>query len=536
MKRMTQKSISTFFVLFCCYFALSGQSDLPTDTVFIQTKFRPELATSHRIDINPDSPKGNDGSQRPLYNDYEVAERLISMEYEPISPKPLAVRAARREQLRHAWLKLGLGNRWTTIGDLSLATGRSNDYNLGLHVHHLSAHPKNDFDFLRTGGKVFGSYFGETREVGAHVGFQRGNYWLYGTPDSLEVENAKQAINTLDFGVLLRNTEENISDLIYQAGVNYEYTWNQTINDEHNFIVKGMVNKGVDRFQLGADFLFDYTAYTDTSNRDNLLVQLTPKATIQGNGGRLIAGMSMIIDSTQVYPFPHLLGELFLSEQTLIAYAGWQMEGVKNNYTKFARENPFVSVFLNFKNSRIEKRFLGLKGFAGDRIEFQLQAAQNFTHNQPLYINDTLKQERFVVLYEGKLKHYDIQTEIGYSLNKFDRLWIGANYLIYKPEDHEYAWHLPTFKLNMGLDYQLNEKMAVGGELFTYAGRKARALDKTAIDLKTIFDLNFNFNYFISENASLFFDLNNVTSAKQQRFYSYPTYGITALGGFKLIF
>ncbi len=529
---------SLFYILLLSSLALSAQDELPSDTIQIFKEYKPVLADADRINISPDAIlKDNKGNNGSAFNNYAVPERFITMDFEPLQAKPLAWKDRNRkggdDGDYRLWVKTGFGNRLTPLVDISTHTGPSDLFNLGIDLAHISSHPKDYRDYLRSDARIYGTYFTNSSELSTTFKYDRDQYYYYGLPDTIENARAKQVYNKIGAQFGFKNSDDNSASINYGIDVDYQYVRDYVIADEHNIGLTADIRRGEGRILPGARFYVDYTAYDDTASLDNLVLDFTPTIGIQGEVVKLIVGASALLDQSDFYLFPHLRTELYINGGEAMVYAGWHKEVVKNNLDKYSDLNPFLASFLDYQNSVRENRYLGLRGGVGEKALFDLKVSQHITNDQPLFVNDTTQMERFRVLYEPEMKNFNIQPSLTYILGDKDYVRVGLNYLIYNLEEQAVPWHLPKFKINIGGRYTLTERINVTGELYSYMGAKARLSDLSETKIKPLFDLNIGFNYFLNQNISFFLDFNNISGINNLRYYNYPTYGVHLIGGLK---
>ncbi len=162
----------------------------------------------------------------------------------------------------------------------------------------------------------------------------------------------------------------------------------------------------------------------------------------------------------------------------------------------------------------------------------------------------------FSVLYDN-LDLLKFNLEIFHASSEKMELLLSGNYYVYKMENEEKAWNLPDWDANMSLSYHISEQLSVSTDLYLIGQREAFVLSvnefdprpktfseltglatatRTSYILDTAFDLNFNANYKITQQFSVFGQLNNFGFQKYQRWLGYPVQSFNVLGGLSYSF
>ena len=81
-----------------------------------------------------------------------------------------------------------------------------------------------------------------------------------------------------------------------------------------------------------------------------------------------------------------------------------------------------------------------------------------------------------------------------------------------------YAWHTPEWRVNAGTEFMIGDDF-FGGFNFYFASKMkaeqfaldvAKNIKQKVLDLPAVYDLNVNAGYNVSENFSIFAQLNNI--------------------------
>ncbi len=518
--------------------------DIDPENIDIVKPYEPVLADAVKVSLSPILPTKEElDSQKPAFNDYSVPNRYLTMTYDPptLKPKRYKSKKTELEKLHHAWLRAGYGNINTPLIDGSFSTGRSKDYVVGGNAYYHSSNSKKiDYqDFSNLGAELYGKVFQKTTYTTFNGGYKRDTYHYYGyDEDSLIVaydtqEEARQIFQTISAGAELGTSKENNLELDYKMRFDFHRFADNHDGAENNVIIGGDMNKQYsETISFGGFVHAHYSTYKREPNSfDDMAFNLTPTFTFQEFYGKFTLGASLLFDDGNFHPFPYLEVEGYLVEDRLTLYGGWDKDLIKNNYMQFADANPFISHFLDYRNTVRESRYAGVRGSIMPAVSYNAKVVQRVHKNQPYFINDSLDRKQFNVVYDSTMISLGGMVELGLQFAKDAEIIVGVEYQNYETKQQEEAWHLPKLKSTISGVFTGIDKLNVRADVYFAQGAKAW-LPNEVVSLKPIVDVNFAVRYSVIDNISLFANVNNVTSLKYQRYLYYPNYGFNALGGF----
>ena len=120
---------------------------------------------------------------------------------------------------------------------------------------------------------------------------------------------------------------------------------------------------------------------------------------------------------------------------------------------------------------------------------------------------------RFLVLYDTVDIYNLTGSFTATPINNLDvTVTLGQN--LYRPDNEEKAWHLPSFNTNFSARYTtLADKLVLKGELFVENGVPYKDnLTGEVEHLNGLFDINIGAEYRIVNNIGVFLDVNNLAS------------------------
>ena len=122
--------------------------------------------------------------------------------------------------------------------------------------------------------------------------------------------------------------------------------------------------------------------------------------------------------------FPNILAEIGTTDKRFSIMAGWTGYLRNSGFQYLAGFNPYIWAPDTVYNTRIEERYIGIKGSAGDHFTYSAKAGFNQWNNQPLFINDTASGKSFQVMRESKLDVFHFGIDVGYTAGRSSRLFL----------------------------------------------------------------------------------------------------------------
>lgn len=429
-----------------------------------------------------------------------------------------------------------------------------------------------------------------------HDGFNYYGYPVQSVPEVLKADeqienywNSRQTFSKGSFNIGLENTAARKNDFTFDFNFLYHYFGTKTGQREHFGEFMTDVKKP---FYNGTGFLEAGISYTQASEiSDQYLMtfgrnQITPgknsQTWITGKPSYLIGGdvaniklgvnSWIVIDSStdmKVRLAPNIRANLVPVKEIIKIFAGIDGNFIQNNYSKIAYENPFVDPEHLVKNTFEQFRFYG--GFDGKlatKTNFKLSVDYSIIKDQPLYyqfrhgnyfgtnLGSSIVDNDFDVLYDN-LDLLKFNLEIFHVSSEKMNLMLSGNYYVYKMETMDEAWNLPSWDAKFSFGYQVSDQLSLSSDLFFTGQRNAlimgipgedtrpltnsellqhATLQMESYNLSTVFDLNFNATFKITNKFSVFAQLNNFGFQQYQRWLGYPVQSFNLLGGLSYAF
>jgi len=449
--------------------------------------------------------------------------------------------------------------------------------------------------FSENEAEMFIKHFFNNSVLSVNLDFNHNGFNYYGYPaDSIPgiLKRENQEINylgsrqTFSKGRLkidLENTSAGINDFAFDFDFLYHYFGTKTGQREHygKFLADvrkpydkgtGFLKAGIMVFNVDEIFNRYMMAYGE---KQQIWLTARPSFRLGGDVADIELGLKgwFVLDnnSDAIAKLAPVVKVNFVPVKEIInIYAGVDGNYIANYYSKIAYENPFVDPEHDVRNTFNKLHFYG--GFDGkfaSKTNFRLSADYSIIKDKPFcylfkydYLPEgattpvTLADNDFDVLYDDcDLLKFNL--EIFHNSFKKINLLMEGNYYIYNLKDQKEAWNLPDWDAKLSFGYHVSEQLDVSTDLYFTGERKALLLkvpgedprplsihellaspdlEQISYNLPTVFDLNFNAGYKVTEQFSLFVRLNNFAFRKYQRWLGYPVQSFNVLGGLSYSF
>ncbi len=543
-------SLLTLFINSAVYAQIDDEpddkvEDIQTESIEVVKLYEPILAKAKKIGI---SPKGvQNETKTPIYTDYLVPNKFLTLAFEPPKLKPLALKKERPEPLHNFWLKAGFGNYWTPFVDLSYSSARPNDNIFGINLKHHSSRISGDYpkDFMVNDGLVYGRFLGKSVSFDVDAGYEHDRFFYYGYNqlDSTDIplrDDISLVYQNIPIDVKIANSQENNANFNYEAKVHYHHFWSNRQVREDNIAFNAEVYKdNNDGLGFGTDLYLDYTTFTDSlqigqNSRNTFAFNAKPNIYFKKAFGIVRAGASLIVDQDEFVPFPFIDLEINVIEKYLTAYGGWSKDIAMVNYKNQTDRNPFLGQIQEFDNTVTESRFLGVKGNVGSSLTFDLNGGQYLIKNLPLFVNQAFDTKQFSLVYDSLITKIGASLSLNYMISSRSNIHLTGSYYNYNTTEkvkNSSAWHISPININLGTKFAITDRINVGADVLFFGKRTARLENGSEVKLKEIIDLNLSIDYQLAKKLYLFAEVNNIASANYQQYLNYPSYGINFLGG-----
>lgn len=523
-----------------------GEEDLPGQNITVVSEIKPILADARKIGLNPELPAVND---QPIKVEYDVPTRMLKVPYVAPEVRPLATRPDKVEQLKNVYAKVGFGNYLTPYLDLYVNSGRSSKYdnrdnetNLAARVNYISSNgplPDQQFSDLRT--KLMGDFFINNFALHAFGGYDRHAIRFYGYNPEVDTlisaQDNGQTYNFMYGGLRFNNTEKTYYDLDYDGTFRVNYLTDRLNQNEINPVADFMIGKRYDDNLAKVRLGIDHTTFTSDTSRQNLtIISARPSYRVQNDNWFADLGVNVGADEDGFYVFPDVLFERELVDELVVFHAGFTGEVLKNNYRTLSDRNPFLNQNPLLRNSRELQVKAGVRGAPIRGGSYNAQVSYSNVNFLPLFVTDSVAVNRFNTVYDTSTNILNLHFEVGYSFGEKVRVLAAIDFFSYDLKNNAQAWHLPTIKSSLLLRYQITDKLQAEADIFLFNRMFALSPEGIENQLPGVADINLGASYQVNESFHVFLDVNNIAAANYQRYYNFPSLGLNAIGGIKMIF
>ncbi len=546
---------NSFFTIGCLFTCLLmnasktiAQGNIAAEQVDIVKAYQPLLADAEKIDFVAE-PAAADSSMPAL--SYEVKSHLIEVPFTPAEIRAVSLPAPSPDTLQNNILTAGFGMQLTPLIDLHLHNGNSKTFSYGVNLRHLSSNgSKIDYqDFSSTGGNLVGKAYAGSSVLSGMVGYEhRKNYnYAAAEPDSgnIDKQSLKRTYNLLPVELMFQNAMNGKDKLNYRFAFRYHHfdglanTSFLVPEKEDYFNFSFLLQKQIQKIHAAnLDFSFEnlqhkLIGFTDTAQT---LLSVIPYYQLQWKNLLLRAGVNVTLLNKDVEFFPRIHAEYKLIGEYLIPYAGWEGGWYPVTLPELTTVNPYLGN-ISPAFTKINKGYLGIKGSYGNFISYAIRAELRSQENLPLYLPDTLHQAYYNVLYYYHADIIKVHAEIAYRQSDRISLVLAGETNSYDLDFDEQPWGLPKSKLDVTLNYNIQDKIVAKIDLFANSGAYTILPgDSLSTQLKGRADASVSFSYDYKKNIACWLAFNNIFGAKNTPWFNYPTYGFQAMAGVKIKF
>lgn len=523
-------------------------------------------------------------SYNPRFN-YRILSTSVATNYEPALLAPAKINTRRREYLHKSYIKGGVGNYSTVLGELGYNILENEKYVLGLNIGHVSSFGDITLEDDETADAPYGDtwamadfkHFFDDKTLSVNIDFLHNTYRYYGF-QTLSTDNAywvpsgeesgeivpgsnlmldnKQRLSGFKAGISLANNETAERKTKYSANAGIDAYGNKTGVSQLGFLIGGKVYRPINNMALELDGLIETYKTSvpgnigpmyDFNDRSQTLIKVNPSLNFNFDRASLKVGMLIagVIDTQgdEFYLTPDILGELTVAEGIASIYGGVTGRVNLNDYRTMQYENVFASADVNVKSSVYGLNMIaGIKGNFSSSTSFAAGVEYGFFNNEHFWVNkgyqvspkigDYHYSNLFDVAYDdGSL--LKVKGELLFKPKTGVEIELNGAYYGWNLDDLKEAWHMPEVEFGVEANFNILKN------LFTSAGVKylgeRSALDVSSQDqvkqLKGIVDVNFGGEYYFSKQWSFWASINNLAASKYYKWNGYPMQGLNVKAG-----
>jgi len=528
-----------FSILFSSLFLLTISASAQDTTgrkVKITSSFKPVLKEAAKINFNA-SPPSTDTTRPRLQ--YAIPNQNLNFAFQPGTLRPLALSVdTGGNWTNESYVKAGFGNLSTPFVQLGLSVGDGKNAGINLYGRHISSKGKIEYqDYSNTNAELNAFFRAGNIEWNARLGGLQENYNKYGyqpktlvfSEDSLNVK-----LQTWRGRIAFRNINRTALGISYAPELKVDVFNDQLSNSESNTYINLPLQKSVTKeFAVDLALAANLSRYKPENKTEinNNFISISPSLLYKTANINIQAGIRPSWDNSTFKLFPNVMAEFSSSDKRISFQAGWVGYLRNSGFQYQARINPWIWAPDAVYNSRVEERYAGFKGSAGDHFSYSAKIAYNKINNQPLFTNDTLSGKSFMVINEPELKVLNFGGELGYTVGERFSLISNFQFNQYNPKLAEKAWGLLPLEFRTTMRIQVLKDLYVNSELYMFDGPWYGTKNNGRGNLQGAVDLSAGLEFKIVNNIKLWAQFNNLLNKEYQRWNQYPVYGFNFLGG-----
>ena len=530
------KCILAFIVLAVAVVPAGAQDTSKRKEVNITSTFKPTLKEAAKINFSA-SPASSDTTRPRLQ--YNIPNQNLSFAFQPGSLKPLALQVDTGGRWdNESYVKAGYGNLKTPFVQAGLSFGDGKTMGVNVYAKHSSSKGKIPLQNYSNSIVDLNAFFQSANNLqwDARFGGYQENYNKYGfEPKTLSFPSDSTDIKYQGWRARLgaHNINRTALGLSYAPELRIDIFHDQLSNSESNTYLNLPVQKTLGEvFEVDVALAASLSRYKpeNKSAIANNYFTLSPSLVFKKPTVWLQAGLRPSWDNNEFKVLPNLMAEFNTSDKRFAFQLGWTADLRNSGFQYSAGFNPWIWAPANVYNTRIEERYAGFKGSAGDHFSYAAKAAYNLLYNQPLFVNDTFSGKSFLVVNEPRVRVANFGGELGYTAGEKFSLISNLSFNQYKLDSNARAWGLLPLEWKTTMRLQVLKDLYVNSTLYAFDGPWALTRAGTR-NLGSAMDLSAGLEFGIVPNIKLWAQFNNIFNKEYQRWNQYPVYGFNFLGG-----
>jgi hypothetical protein len=445
--------------------------------------------------------------------------------------------------------KFGVGNYGRTLFNFNTGYAPKENKFLGLYVNHdanQSGAVLNEFSGRSENEVRFSSRsFGKKVFWDSRVSYKENTSAFYGMADIPKYYTIRdiQLVNNrfLVSGNFSNSDKEGKSD--YSGTSSYSFFTNQRKETEWLSQSKFQYSTNFTPNligQLDADFILSELQQASSVSRQ--FYRLKPNIQFSGARIALQVGLNIINSSdgaatkSQGSVFPQILID-YAPSDIFHLFGGLGGDVQFNSLANFSGDLPWLMANIKILNTnQVGNLYGGIKGTTEKYVDFELKYSYSEFSDLPFFVNSSLQNGAFDVLYMGdekKVKVVNLTGHFNFKMAEGISTGIKFDAASYDNLPVEKAFHRPNFIASWTNSIRLSNKLLLSPDVYVIKGLFARDIKtQKAIALEDILDLNVKLHYQLNPNTSFHVQGNNLTGKSYQRYLNYAVQGLNFNAGF----
>jgi hypothetical protein len=514
----------------------SAQDTTKGKEVNVTSQFKPTLKEAAKINFNAAPPTSD--TSRPRLQ-YSIPNQNLSLAFQPGSLKPLALEVDSGGRWgNESYVKVGYGNFKTPFVQAGVSFGDGRNAGLNIYAKHNASKGDLAFQEYSNSEVDLNAYLKSAKNLQWNVRFggQQQVYNKYGfqpTTRSFPDDSIEVKYQTWRGRINFHNISRTDLGLSYSPELKIDVFNDQLNNSESNTYLNLPLQK-----TIGANFEVDLAATANLSRYKtnkkegiaNNYFYLSPSVVFKKENINISAGLRPSWDNGQFKVFPNFLAEFKTADYPFAFQFGWTGYVRNSGFQYQANMNPWIWAPDSVRNTKIEERYLGIKGSVGDHFNYSAKASYNLIQNQPLFANDTSSGKSFRTSNESDMKMYSVGGEIGYTVGEKFNVLSNLSLNTFKLKDNSRAWGLLPLEWKTSMRVQVLKDLYVNSTIYLFDG-PCSLKKKGSKNLPMASDVSAGLEFKVYKNIKLWMQFNNVFNKEYQRWNQYPVYGFNFLGG-----
>jgi hypothetical protein len=531
--------------------------------ITIEKEYKPTIQPAGKINDIPVTVEPEQKRITPEYGDYTYS---VTPTHEITQLDAAELKRAPQPNAKHGYLRLGLGNYWSTLGNFGYDLVSKPKYKLNVGIDHEGTFGKK----MHTDNEALIGYhrYYEAGELIAKIGYGYEAFNYYGA-NSLDgatqyTKGAYQfagsdffsndaSINSWKMSLGYKSILSESKKKHFYAGIDYDrFSPNQGLTENQinthavyeykitNGKIGVMANLKNLLYKSGeVDFAEDQSSYS--------AFFMNPYVDFNGERwkARLGAGVTFSGKGKAFAPVADIAAEVTLVERFLYAYTKIGGDMHTNTMKEMERLNRYINL-----DEKIKDTYTGLDAQIGLRLKPIYNAIIDFSINyrtiqdQYFFVNDTVRntitgdlvQSNVFVPQYHDAKLFNTNLTLDYNFNQQMGFNFGWKYNSWNIGGDYEAWQMPQNEFDFGIDLRLGKRFRTEIASYFATGRKAMNIDGTSRSMKSMADINWYFNYAHSSKLYSFLKLNNLINRKYEQWNGYRVNGFNFMVGAVLSF
>lgn len=576
------------FVLLMSFCVTAARAQEEVDrNITVEREFQPVVKDAGKITALPEILQISNAKERVDYS--EIYQPLpFDKSILPLSPEEVLLQQQASQM--GAYVRLGMGNYWNTLGDFAMPLLKNEKNRLDLMLKHTGTFGNKKHSVSQ--GTIKFNHFFKSYDLYAGMNFSHEyfNYYgnnfdgagdtlnlgrwasVYSSPTPVYKEQALERITRSPEDVsLLSLANSPLTDMLwrynahvgmrslpnarghkYSGEINYDLFHSNNGLQEHIITTRyGFSNPlGANRF--GMNFELENMFYRQNDapaiNFWNYyaVFSMNPYYMIERSDWYVRAGVKAsfsFIHGRPFNPMPDVSAEWKILPKYLSVYGGVTGSFTPSTLTGIYAENPYVYSDLRVKDNYVPvNTYLGFKLKPLHNLLLDAFVDYRFIDDQYFFVNKayasteitgdsaTLYTNRFNAVYSD-VNLFRFGVRMNYNYKNLVNVQLKGVYNDWKVATERFAWMKPAIEADLSTDVRVNKKLSVAANLFFEGKRYAKLGDTLIKEMQPKLDINLGASYSFNRTFSAFAKINNLLNSKYEQFYGYEVQGINFLLG-----